>query len=88
MHPFVGVRAWWAISENWSLVSRADFGYLDSNNQALNLSMLADYRFRDWGSAFLGYRYMNIDYSKGNGADAYAYDADQHGSLAGVTLYW
>jgi len=47
-----------------------------------------DYRFRDWGSVFLGYRWMDFDYSSGSGINHYAYDATQQGPLAGLMFYW
>lgn len=45
---------------------------------------MVDYRFKGWGSAFFGYRYMDIDYEGGG----YLYDAKQQGPQLGVALYW
>ena len=47
-----------------------------------------DYRFRDWGSVFFGYKYMDFDYEDGSGVNRYAYDATQQGPLAGLAFYW
>ncbi len=36
------------------------------------------------GSAFIGYRYMNIDFASGS----YSYDAEEQGPMLGVSIYW
>ena len=39
-----------------------------------------DYRFKPWGSAFVGYKWMDYNYDNGGrGLDRYAYDAMQQG---------
>lgn len=84
---FAGVRLRTHIYEKWTLVSRGDIGAGDSDF-VWNLSFIADYRFKPWGSVFFGYRWMDYDYDSGTGVDRYAYDALQQGPLAGLTLYW
>jgi hypothetical protein len=54
-----------------------------SDNNAWHFNAMADYRFNDWGSAFVGYRYMKIDYA----SSSYSYDAKQQGPLLGVSIY-
>jgi hypothetical protein len=88
IHPFIGVRWQYQLNDRWLARSRGDFGYGGSDDQAINLSLMFDYRFRDWISAFVGYRYMDFDYEGGSGNDFYAYDAVQQGPLAGVSFYW
>ena len=47
------------------------------------------YRFRDWGSVFAGYKWMDYNYDNGeNGLDRYAYDATQQGPLVGLNIHW
>jgi hypothetical protein len=81
---FVGGRVTARLSKNWHLIARGDYGYGDSDNDAWHFNAMADYRFNDWGSAFVGYRYMNIDYA----SSSYSYDAEQQGPLLGVSIYW
>ena len=58
-------------------------------NRIWNLVGMFDYRFRDWGSVFAGYKYMNYDYDNGeNGFDRYAYNATQQGPLVGLNFHW
>jgi hypothetical protein len=81
---FLGGRVISSVGKNWNLIARGDYGYGGSDNDAWHVSLMADYRFRDWGSAFIGYRYLKVDYEGGS----YAYDAEQEGPQLGVAFYW
>jgi len=87
-HGFGGVRVITKISERWSFRARADMGYKNSSNQSVQGIGMFDYRFRDWGSVFMGYRYLGIDYEGGSGSDRYAFDGDQQGPLLGFNFYF
>ena len=84
---FGGVRLWTHFNENWTLTSRGDIGFGDSD-LVWNVSFIIDYQFKKWGSVFGGYRWMDYDYDSGSGQDRYAYNALQQGPLLGVTLHW
>ena len=89
MQPFVGLRTSTTLSKRWSLRLRADYGYEGSDNTALQGIGFFDYRFRDWGSAFFGYRYLDMDYdNKTSGFDQYAFDGEQQGPLIGLNFYF
>lgn len=81
---FLGARVSTRLGDRWQLIARADYGYGGSDNDALHLTAMVDYRFRNWGSAFFGYRYMDIDYE----GSSYLYDARQQGPQLGISLYW
>jgi hypothetical protein len=83
-HGFLGGRVTTEFGENWSFIARGDYGYGGSDNDALHVSLMADYRFKNWGSAFIGYRYMKYDYDGGG----YGYDAEQQGPQLGMVIYW
>ena len=83
-HGFLGGRMTSMLSDNWSFLVRGDVGYGGSDNKAVHVNAVFDYRFRGWGSAFAGYRYMDFDYDGG----AYAYDAKQQGPMIGLSFYW
>jgi hypothetical protein len=88
-HPFGGVRVITQLSDRWSFRARADAGYENSDNTALHGIALFDYRFRGWGSAFIGYRYLAMDFDNtDNGRSQYSFDGDQQGPLLGMTLYF
>jgi len=85
---FVGLRNTYTISDNWLLLSRADIG-TGGSDLVWNASMMADYRFNDWGSVFFGYKAMGYDYNNDEtGLNAYAYDATQYGPLLGLNIHW
>lgn len=87
-HAIVGTRFFGTMSDNWTFIARTDVGYGGSDNKAFNATALFDYRFRNWGSVFFGYRYLKYDYSNDKVDDAYAFDAYQTGPLAGLTFHW
>ncbi len=75
-------------NDKWSFIGRTDLGYGGSDNKAINASFQFDYRFRDWGSAFAGYRYLQYDFDNDSSSNGYAFDAYQQGPLLGLTIYW
>ena len=83
-HGFGGVRVIHELSDNWTFIGRGDYGYGGSDNSAWNLAFMFDYRFRDWGSVFIGGRYLDYDYDK----RSYGFQAAKAGPLAGITLHW
>ncbi len=84
---FGGVRLWTHFNEKWTLISRGDIGFGDSD-LVWNVSFMVDYQFKKWGSIFAGYRWMDYDYDSGSGQDRYAYNALQQGPLLGLSFYW
>ena len=87
-HAFAGVRVFRSLNQKWTFIGRADLGYGGSDNSAVNASFMFDYRFKDWGSAFMGYRYLKYDYDNDESIDRYAFDAYQQGPVLGLALYW
>jgi len=53
------------LSEKWGFRARADVGYGGSDNSAVHGMGLFDYRFKDWGSFFAGYRFLSVDFDNG-----------------------
>ena len=87
---FFGGRMSASLSEKWTFIGRVDYGIgSGDSNSILNLNLMFDYRFRHWGSAFIGYKYMSYDYDNGGtGFDRYLYDATQQGPLLGLNFHW
>lgn len=89
VHPFAGVRLRATLGEKWMLRLRGDYGYEDSDNSGLQGIATIDYRFREWGSAFFGYRYYDMDYNNSaSGLDQYGFDGKQRGPLIGLNLHF
>ena len=87
---FFGGRMSAELSKNWTFIGRADFGVgPGKTNRIWNLNAMFDYRFKEWGSVFAGYKWMDFDYENSdNGFDRYAYDATQQGPLVGLNIHW
>ena len=75
------------MSDRWSFIGRVDYGAGGSDG-TWGLVGMFDYRFKNWGSVFFGYKWMDFDYSSGSGLDRYTYDATQQGPLAGLNFHW
>lgn len=88
-HGFGGARVTTKLSDHWHFVARGDYGYKNSDNQSYMLEGIFDYRFNDWGSFFVGYRHLELDYAnKSSGADNYATDTANSGPLLGLNIYF
>lgn len=84
-----GLRYTFQVTDRWSWRLRGDYGYGDSDNSSLHAIGFLDYRFRDWGSFFAGYRYLDTDFDNGkNSASGYAFDGDQQGPVLGLAFYF
>ena len=88
-HFFGGLRVTTKLTERWRLRARADYGYRDNNNKGTHALAYADYRFRDWGSFFAGYRYLDTDYdNEESGVKQYGSDITSQGPIFGVNFYF
>lgn len=85
----VGLRYTFHATDRWSWRLRGDYGYGDSDNESLHATAFLDYRFRDWGSVFGGYRYLDNDYDNGRSyAGGYAFDGSEQGPVLGLNFYF
>lgn len=87
-HALIGSRFFGTMSDEWTFIARTDVGYGGSDNKAFNAVVMFDYRFKNWGSAFVGYRYLNYDYDNNKAEDVYGFNGYQTGPLAGLTIHW
>ena len=84
---FIGLRIFTHISDNWTFIGRGDVGAGGSEITWNGLALI-DYRFKNWGSLFCGYRWFDIDYDSGDGRDRFVYDVTQQGPVVGLAFYW
>jgi hypothetical protein len=86
---FIGGRVKHQMSDAWVFEARADYGQGSSSNYSTNAIFYFDYTFNDWGSAFVGYKYMKIKYNNDrSGLNYYAYEAEQQGPVAGLNIHF
>ncbi|MFC1515214.1 outer membrane protein [Thermodesulfobacteriota bacterium] len=83
----LGARYIWTITDKWNFIARGDIGF-GGSDLAWNLAGLFNYQPWKHVSLLFGYRYMDIDYDDGSGADLFRYDVSMHGPLLGVNFVW
>ena len=83
----LGVRYILTITDKWDFIARGDIGF-GGSDLALNLAGLFNYQPWKHVSLLFGYRYMDVDYEDGSGADLFKYDMIIHGPVFGVNFSW
>jgi hypothetical protein len=83
----LGVRYIWTITDKWNFLARGDIGF-GGSDLAWNLVGMFNYQPWKHVSFLFGYRYMDIDYEDGSGADLFKYDVSMHGPGVGVKFLW
>jgi hypothetical protein len=83
----IGARYIWNISDKWDFMARGDIGF-GGSEQAWNLAGRFNYHPWKHVSLLFGYRYMDVDYEDGSGADLFKYDVSIYGPLLGVNFVW
>lgn len=77
------------VNEKWSFYARGDaggFGINGSSQFAWNVELLANYRYSETVTLFAGYRWLDVDFSRGAGRDRFVYDVQTDGPQVGVTI--
>ena len=83
----LGVRYILTITDKWDFVARGDIGF-GGSDLAYNLAGLFNYQPWKHVSLLFGYRYMDVDYEDGSGADFFKYDMTIHGPVFGFNFFW
>jgi len=83
----IGGRYIWIFNEKLNLKARGDVGFFGSD-LTWNIEGLFEYKPWKHVSLLAGYRYMDIDYEDGSGADLFIYDMTMHGPMLGVNFSW
>lgn len=85
---FIGLRIFTHISDNLTFIGRGDVA-TGGSDIAWNISALIDYQFKDWGSVFAGYKWLDYDYdNEEEGADRFVFDVTEQGPVAGLAIYF
>lgn len=81
--PYVGVRAGYPLSDEWTAVGYADFGgFHIGSDVTWQASIGLTYAFSKTGTANFGYRYLKTDYDHGG----FQYDMRNDGIYGGATF--
>ena len=87
----MGARWFGQVTPSLSLLARADVGGFGAGSQfTVNLQGGVHWQFSRVAGLAVEYRWMNIDYEKGDPGrlDYFKFDSSMHGALVGVTFAW
>ncbi len=80
--PIIILRSQGAIKGKWLLQFRGDIGGFGLGSDfAWQIQANAGYRFSKLFQATIGYRYIGINYDKGEGIERFVYDVDTYGPV-------
>jgi opacity protein-like surface antigen len=83
--PVIGAELRYDLSERWSLVTKGTVGGFGvSSKIAWEVFSGVDYRFTDWCSGILGYRYLHEEYDR----EDFKFNLDTNGFLLGVGFHF
>ncbi|MHC4591754.1 MAG: outer membrane protein [Planctomycetota bacterium] len=89
VEPLIGARVRVELTEKLGLTARGDmsgFGIGSASDLTWSVLVGAHYRPTERMDIRLGYRYYDIDYSRGSGPNKFGFDAAMHGPWAGVSI--
>ena len=84
LDPIVGVLFETPMGGKWSFTGAAQVGGFGVGSDLVTiLTGSISYRFNDWSSVDIGYRYLDFDYEDGDGLDRFKFDMREHGPAIG-----
>ncbi|NLH71692.1 MAG: hypothetical protein GX456_01405 [Verrucomicrobia bacterium] len=87
--PIVGARSSIPLGKVFSFNLRGDIGGFGvGSDLTWQVFPYFGWRFAQWGSAELGYRWVYMDYETGSGSNRFAYDMLNQGLQIGFTIHF
>lgn len=86
VEPVIGIKFAWQFAQKWKLRTGGTVGGFDigsASKQTWVINAVINYQFARHWSFGCGYRYFNMDYSKGSGTDKFGFDGSIDGILVG-----
>ena len=84
LDPIVGVLFETPMGGNWSFTGAAQVGGFGVGSDLVTiLTGSIAYRFNEWSSVDIGYRYLDFDYEDGDGLERFKFDMKEHGPAIG-----
>ncbi len=84
---FVGGRVFSDLTDNWMLIARGDIG-AGGSDLTWNISTMLVRNFQGRTSLAFGYRFLDVDYEDGSGADLFKFDVQMSGPIVGLNISW
>jgi hypothetical protein len=88
IEPVIGARVAWPFAKKWTLMVRGDmggFGIGSASDLTWSIHGGIGFQFAEKWMLKLGYRYFDIDYSKGSGSREFGLDGSLDGIWLGLT---
>ena len=88
IEPVIGGRVVWPFAEKWTLAVRGDmggFGIGSASDLTWSITTGLDFKLSEKWSIGIGYRYYDMDYSKGSGSNEFGFDGSMDGVILGLT---
>ena len=89
VEPFVGGELRYDLTKNLAVGARTDFGGFgigSASKLTWNLIAGIDWQFKENMNLKLGYRVMDIDYSRHSGSSEFGFDGKFQGPMLGLTI--
>ena len=87
--PIIGVAYSHDFSRDWLLKATADIGGFGIGSDfTWGLRILGGYRLGKHANLWFGYRYLDVDYDEGSGANKFEYDVEMHGPILGASFHF
>jgi opacity protein-like surface antigen len=89
IEPFIGGRVIWDLNEKWALHIMGDaggFGIGSGSDLTWQIAGGVDYKISNNMIFNAGYRYIELDYSRGSGLDELGVDLRAKGPYLGLTI--
>ena len=89
VEPFVGGRVIWGLNDKLTINIRGDaggFGIGSASDLQWQIAGGVDYKLSENMTLNAGYRYLELDYSRGSGANEFGIDLRAKGPFSGLTI--
>ena len=89
VEPFVGGRVIWGLNDKLAINIAGDaggFGIGSASDLTWQIKGGVDYKLSENTTLYAGYRYLELDYSRGSGANEFGVDLRAKGPFVGLTI--
>jgi opacity protein-like surface antigen len=89
VEPFIGGRIRWDLNDKWAIDFRGDaggFGIGSASDLLWQVALGIDYKMSEKTSLVAGYRYLELDYSRGSGSSEFGIDMEAQGPYLGLSI--
>ena len=87
--PLIGISYRWDLSEKFQMKTTTDIGGFGiGSDLTWSFTIVGGYELGRHSNIWLGYRYLDINYDDGSGANKFEYDVAMHGPILGASFHF